>query len=106
MIILFVQLIAQKMSDFTKCLFQQKTVEIKTERGAKLCIKPPLEYSEDFEPYESLNMDTNADDPLHYSQVQLAVAFYCSRQCQLKCEQAQVLVLTRACKPSIYCFFD
>nr|XP_009934611.1 PREDICTED: uncharacterized protein KIAA0556 homolog [Opisthocomus hoazin] len=46
----------------------QKTVEIKTERGAKLCIKPPLEYSEDFEPYESLNMDTNADDPLHYSQ--------------------------------------
>uniref|UniRef100_A0A8C3JNX2 KIAA0556 n=1 Tax=Calidris pygmaea TaxID=425635 RepID=A0A8C3JNX2_9CHAR len=31
----------------------QKTVEIKTERGAKLCIKPPLDYSEDFEPYET-----------------------------------------------------
>ncbi|XP_061849540.1 katanin-interacting protein isoform X2 [Colius striatus] len=45
----------------------QKTVEIKTERGAKLCIKPPLEYSEDFEPYESLNLETNDDDP-HYSQ--------------------------------------
>ncbi|KFV91649.1 Uncharacterized protein KIAA0556, partial [Fulmarus glacialis] len=54
----------------------QKTVEIKTERGAKLCIKPPLEYSEDFEPYESLSMETNGDDPLRYSQVQLAVVFY------------------------------
>ncbi|NXJ12458.1 K0556 protein, partial [Odontophorus gujanensis] len=46
----------------------QKAVEIKTERGTKLCIKPPLEYSEDFEPYESLNMERNNDDPLHYSQ--------------------------------------
>ncbi|NXI66559.1 K0556 protein, partial [Anseranas semipalmata] len=46
----------------------QKTVEIKTERGTKLCIKPPLEYSEDFEPYESLSMERNRDDPLHYSQ--------------------------------------
>ncbi|XP_049647460.1 katanin-interacting protein isoform X2 [Accipiter gentilis] len=46
----------------------QKTVEIKTEGGAKLCIKPPLEYSEDFEPYESLSVETNGDDPLCYSQ--------------------------------------
>ncbi|NWR76123.1 K0556 protein, partial [Centropus unirufus] len=46
----------------------QKTVEIKTERGGKLCVKPPLEYSEDFEPYESLNMETNGDDPLCCSQ--------------------------------------
>ncbi|NXL55784.1 K0556 protein, partial [Chordeiles acutipennis] len=46
----------------------QKTVEIKTERGAKLCVKPPLEYSEDFEPCESLNMETNGDDPLRFSQ--------------------------------------
>ncbi|NXK47891.1 K0556 protein, partial [Chauna torquata] len=46
----------------------QKTVEIKTERGTKLCIKPPLEYSEDFEPYESLSMERNSDDPLYYSQ--------------------------------------
>ncbi|NXO53466.1 K0556 protein, partial [Aramus guarauna] len=46
----------------------QKTVEIKTERGDKLCIKPPLEYSEDFEPYESLSVETNGDDPLCYSQ--------------------------------------
>ncbi|NXE77931.1 K0556 protein, partial [Cochlearius cochlearius] len=46
----------------------QKTVEIKTERGAKLCIKPPLQYSEDFEPYESLSVETNGDDPLRYSQ--------------------------------------
>ncbi|NXW01608.1 K0556 protein, partial [Fregetta grallaria] len=46
----------------------QKTVEIKTERGAKLCIKPPLEYSEDFEPCESLSVETNGDDPLRYSQ--------------------------------------
>ncbi|NWW50343.1 K0556 protein, partial [Pedionomus torquatus] len=46
----------------------QKTVEIKTERGTKLCIKPPLDYSEDFEPYESLSMETNGDDPLRYSQ--------------------------------------
>ncbi|KQK84800.1 hypothetical protein AAES_45431 [Amazona aestiva] len=47
---------------------QMKTVEIKTEKGTKLCIKPPLEYSEDFEPYESLNAETNGDDPLPYSQ--------------------------------------
>ncbi|XP_054069153.1 katanin-interacting protein isoform X2 [Rissa tridactyla] len=46
----------------------QKTVEIKTERGPKLCIKPPLGYSEDFEPYESLSVETNGDDPLRYSQ--------------------------------------
>ncbi|NXL50108.1 K0556 protein, partial [Podilymbus podiceps] len=46
----------------------QKTVEIKTERGAKLYIKPPFEYSEDFEPYESLSVETNGDDPLRYSQ--------------------------------------
>ncbi|NXI91837.1 K0556 protein, partial [Psophia crepitans] len=51
----------------------QKTVEIKTERGTKLCIKPPLEYSEDFEPSESLSLETNGDesngdDPLRYSQ--------------------------------------
>lgn len=46
----------------------QKTVEIKTEKGAKLRIKPPLEYSEDFEPYESLTVETNGDDPLPYSQ--------------------------------------
>ncbi|XP_065540084.1 katanin-interacting protein isoform X3 [Lathamus discolor] len=46
----------------------QKTVEIKTEKGTKLRIKPPLEYSEDFEPYESLNVETNGDDPLPYSQ--------------------------------------
>uniref|UniRef100_A0A8B9PFZ4 KIAA0556 n=1 Tax=Apteryx owenii TaxID=8824 RepID=A0A8B9PFZ4_APTOW len=45
----------------------QKAVEIKTETGSKLCIKPPPEYSEDFEPYESMNMETN-DDPLCYSQ--------------------------------------
>ncbi|NWS75895.1 K0556 protein, partial [Crotophaga sulcirostris] len=46
----------------------QKAVEIKTERGGKLCIKPPLEYSEDFEPYESLSVETNGDDPLRCSQ--------------------------------------
>ncbi|NXP02286.1 K0556 protein, partial [Thinocorus orbignyianus] len=46
----------------------QKTVEIKTERGTTLCIKPPLDYSEDFEPYESLSVETNGDDPLRSSQ--------------------------------------
>ncbi|NWU60456.1 K0556 protein, partial [Pterocles burchelli] len=46
----------------------QKSVEIKTERGAKLNIKPPLKYSEDFEPYESLSVETNGDDPLQHSQ--------------------------------------
>ncbi|NXE06898.1 K0556 protein, partial [Lophotis ruficrista] len=45
-----------------------RTVEIKTESGAKVRIKPPLEYSEDFEPYESLSMETKGDDPLRYSQ--------------------------------------
>ncbi|XP_039245499.1 katanin-interacting protein isoform X5 [Pipra filicauda] len=46
----------------------QKTVAIKTEKGGKLYIKPSLQYSEDFEPYESLTLETNGDDPLHYSQ--------------------------------------
>ncbi|XP_069726133.1 katanin-interacting protein isoform X2 [Phaenicophaeus curvirostris] len=46
----------------------QKTVEIKTEGGGKLYIKPPLEYSEDFEPYESLTVETNGNDTLHCSQ--------------------------------------
>ncbi|XP_040503410.1 katanin-interacting protein isoform X6 [Gallus gallus] len=46
----------------------QKAVEIKTGRGTKLRIKPPLEYSEDFEPYESMSTERNSDDPLHYSQ--------------------------------------
>lgn len=51
-------------------------MEIKTEEGAKLCIEPPLDYSEDFEPYESLSVEPNGDDPLPYSQVQLAVPSY------------------------------
>ncbi|KAJ7426789.1 protein KIAA0556 [Willisornis vidua] len=47
----------------------QKTVAIKTERGDKLYIKPSVEYSEDFEPYESLSVETNGeDDTLPYSQ--------------------------------------
>ncbi|KAH0632087.1 hypothetical protein JD844_020150 [Phrynosoma platyrhinos] len=33
----------------------QKAVQIKTESGARLHIAPPSEYSEDFEPYESLD---------------------------------------------------
>ncbi|EMP39529.1 hypothetical protein UY3_03232, partial [Chelonia mydas] len=39
--------------------WRQKPVLIKTESGSRLCISPPLEYSDDFEPYESLNMETN-----------------------------------------------
>ncbi|NXN15435.1 K0556 protein, partial [Indicator maculatus] len=46
----------------------QKAVKIKTQRGAKLCIRPPVEYSEDFEPYESQSLETDGDDPLHDSQ--------------------------------------
>lgn len=40
----------------------QKTVAIKTEEGGKLYIKPSLEYSEDFEPYESVNVESSSDD--------------------------------------------
>ncbi|NWW18030.1 K0556 protein, partial [Falcunculus frontatus] len=40
----------------------QKTVAIKTERGDKLYIKPSLEYSDDFEPYESLSVQSSSDD--------------------------------------------
>ncbi|NXY61297.1 K0556 protein, partial [Callaeas wilsoni] len=40
----------------------QKTVAIKTERGDKLYIKPSLEYSDDFEPYESLSGESSSDD--------------------------------------------
>ncbi|NXO02859.1 K0556 protein, partial [Rhinopomastus cyanomelas] len=39
----------------------QRTVAIKTEEGATLSVKPPLEYSEDFEPYESLSVETSDD---------------------------------------------
>ncbi|NWR42796.1 K0556 protein, partial [Regulus satrapa] len=49
----------------------QKTVAIKTERGGKLYIKPSLVYSDDFEPYESLSVESSSadddeddDDPL------------------------------------------
>ncbi|NXP67351.1 K0556 protein, partial [Chloropsis cyanopogon] len=40
----------------------QKTVAIKTEGGGKLYIKPSLEYSDDFEPYESLSVESSSDD--------------------------------------------
>ncbi|XP_039588617.1 katanin-interacting protein [Passer montanus] len=40
----------------------QKTVAIKTEGGGKLYIKPSLQYSEDFEPYESLSVESSSDD--------------------------------------------
>ncbi|NWV86797.1 K0556 protein, partial [Dasyornis broadbenti] len=40
----------------------QKTVAIKTEQGDKLYIKPSLEYSDDFEPYESLGVESSSDD--------------------------------------------
>ncbi|XP_054849304.1 katanin-interacting protein isoform X2 [Eublepharis macularius] len=37
----------------------QKAVQIKTENGSKLYVAPPTEYSDDFEPYESLNLETS-----------------------------------------------
>ncbi|NXH45048.1 K0556 protein, partial [Dicaeum eximium] len=49
----------------------QKTVAIKTEGGDKLYIKPSLEYSEDFEPYESLNVESSSDDDGPLSQQEL-----------------------------------
>ncbi|XP_063270276.1 katanin-interacting protein isoform X3 [Prinia subflava] len=39
----------------------QKTVAIKTEGGGKLYIKPSLEYSDDFETFESLNVESSSD---------------------------------------------
>ncbi|XP_051488392.1 katanin-interacting protein isoform X1 [Apus apus] len=56
----------------------QKTVEIKTETGSKLRIKPPCEYSEDFEPYESLSVETNGDTPLHHPQQKLRRSLHLS----------------------------
>ncbi|NWS33659.1 K0556 protein, partial [Polioptila caerulea] len=40
----------------------QKTVAIKTERGGKLYIKPSPVYSDDFEPYESLSVESSSDE--------------------------------------------
>ncbi|NWZ67427.1 K0556 protein, partial [Acrocephalus arundinaceus] len=40
----------------------QKTVAIKTEGGGKLYIKPSLEYSDDFETYESLSVESSSED--------------------------------------------
>ncbi|XP_061455578.1 katanin-interacting protein isoform X2 [Rhineura floridana] len=37
----------------------QKAVQIKTESGSRLYVAPPSEYSEDFEPYESLNLESS-----------------------------------------------
>ncbi|XP_074867041.1 katanin-interacting protein isoform X2 [Carettochelys insculpta] len=47
--------------------WHQQPVQIKTESGSRLCISPPPEYPDDFEPYESLNMETN-DNHTNYSQ--------------------------------------
>lgn len=77
---------------------------IKTEGGGKLYIQPSLVYSDDFEPYESLAVESSSDDddgPL--SQVQLAVALCCSWQCHLKCDHVQVSALAGAPKPSLQC---
>lgn len=71
---------------------------IKTEGGGKLYIKPSPQYSEDFERYESLSVESSSDDddsPL--SQVQLAAALCCSWQYHLKYDCAQ----GSASKPSI-----
>ncbi|KAL2298821.1 hypothetical protein Nmel_014427 [Mimus melanotis] len=57
----------------------QKTVAIKTERGGKLYIEPSLVYSDDFEPYESLAVESSTDDddgPL--SQQELSSSLQCS----------------------------
>ncbi|XP_053527604.1 katanin-interacting protein isoform X2 [Artibeus jamaicensis] len=40
--------------------WHQKSVQIRTEAGSRLHIKPPLDYSEDFEPWESVTV--NAKD--------------------------------------------
>ncbi|NXS32909.1 K0556 protein, partial [Pomatostomus ruficeps] len=40
----------------------QKTVAIKTEGGDKLYVKPSLEYTHGFEPYESLSVESSSDD--------------------------------------------
>ncbi|KAJ7306069.1 hypothetical protein JRQ81_010435 [Phrynocephalus forsythii] len=47
----------------------QKAVQIKTESGSRVYIAPPLEYSEDFEPYESLDQESGglAQDDLSQS---------------------------------------
>ncbi|KYO44580.1 hypothetical protein Y1Q_0005935 [Alligator mississippiensis] len=46
----------------------QKTLQIRTESGSRLCIEPPSEYSDNFELYESLNMERNDDHPVVYVQ--------------------------------------
>ncbi|NXO89853.1 K0556 protein, partial [Certhia brachydactyla] len=46
----------------------QKTVAIKTERGDKLYLKPSLVYSDDFEPYESLSVESSSDEDVPLSQ--------------------------------------
>lgn len=72
---------------------------IKTERGGKLYIKPSLEYSDDFETYESLSVESSSDDDGPLSQVQLAVVFCCSWQCHLKCDCAQASTSAGTPKP-------
>ncbi|NWY13304.1 K0556 protein, partial [Aphelocoma coerulescens] len=56
----------------------QKTVAIKTERGDKLYIKPSLEYSDDFEPYESLSVQSSSDDDVFILYQELRSSLQCS----------------------------
>ncbi|KAL8175232.1 UNVERIFIED_CONTAM: hypothetical protein K2H54_017079 [Gekko kuhli] len=37
----------------------QRAVRIKTESGSKLYVAPPVEYSDDFEPYDSLDLESS-----------------------------------------------
>ncbi|XP_078096139.1 katanin-interacting protein [Mustelus asterias] len=46
----------------------QSSVHIKTEKGAQLHLGPPVDYSDDFEAYESVNMETE-DIPCNCSQI-------------------------------------
>ncbi|XP_060116845.1 katanin-interacting protein [Heteronotia binoei] len=46
----------------------QRAIRIKTESGSKLYVAPPVEYCDDFEPYDSLDLEPSEGEPNGHSQ--------------------------------------
>lgn len=59
--------------------FFQRAVQIKTENGSKLYVAPPVEYSDDFEPYDSLDLESSGSEQSGRSQVCTFPSFRCLR---------------------------
>lgn len=57
-------LVSLRLCSDLHLLFMQESVEIRTEDGLRVKLSPDLRYSEDFEPYESVNMEVDGRFPV------------------------------------------